>query len=231
MASFNQSVKNYLGRHPKLRNGIRRLRWETKKIPVVRNVSMSFDSWFFSEKTAGERPNADPDGVDDYFESYVQPLEKQVRGRVLELGSGHGYVTRRIAKNPAVTEIVAFDKINEFRFPASNIRFQSGDLTDPALVLPSGFDTVITTEFVEHIPEEAFVRLLPKIRAALAPGGIFIGSTPRNPTPYKKFSGSPYHVREYNRRDLERLLASEFQNVAVKPVSEYCLIWHAEKKA
>ncbi len=203
------------------------MRWQVKKVPVLRDISIAIDGQFL-KSMSGERPDADPDGVDAYFEGYVSILEKQVHGRVLELGSGHGYVTRRLAKNPAVTAIVATDKIKEFRFPDPKITFMQNDLTHA--VLPSGFDVVIATEFIEHISEKDLSDLLPRVRDALKSGGVFIGSTPNNPTPYKKFSGSPFHVREYNRRDLAHLLEASFVNVAVRPISEYCLIWKATKE-
>lgn len=188
---------------------------------------MALDRRYFASQ-GDERPEADHGEVDwDYFESYVAPLCKKVGGSILELGCGHGFVSERLAQEESVSRVVAIDKIADFWKKHPKIEYRTQDITAED-DFGSGFDCVVTTEFVEHISEDAFHGLIPKVVAALKPEGVFLGSTPRNPTPYKTFSGSRFHVREYNKKDLEALLREYFRDVAVSPVSEYCLIWEAK---
>lgn len=222
-------LHNFLNAHPGVRSCIRWLRWQTKKVPLLRNISMLIDRQYFA--SSGEERPDEHNGVvgDPYFESYAAVLSKKCRGRVLDLGCGHGFLTARLAESPAVNAIVGLDKINDFRAPHPKVSYQTQDLSTTA-ALPKGFDTVVTSEFIEHISEEAFERLLVRVAVALLPGGIFIGSTPKNPTPYSVFSGSQFHVREYNTKDLKRILEKQFEQVSVVPISEYCLTWEAHKR-
>lgn len=221
------AIKNFLGRHRTLRNAVRWFRWQLKKIPVLRNISIAIDTRYFA--TAGmERPDTEHAEFDwEYFESYAKPLVVSARGRVLELGCGHGFVSERLAQSDAVTGVVAIDKISDFLKQHPKIEYRTLDLRSQD-DLPHGFDTIVTSEFIEHVSEEDFITLLPKVVSALNPGGSFIGSTPRNPTPYKTFSGSRFHVREYSERDLLDILERYFGSVTVTAISEYCLVWSAE---
>ncbi|MDO8602211.1 MAG: class I SAM-dependent methyltransferase [bacterium] len=227
--SLPSKIKGALSGQTALRNAIRRVRWWLKYIPGVRNLSIAFDTWYF-RGVSQERPD-EHNGVigDPYFESYAGVLAGKCRNKVLDLGCGHGFLTSRIAQNPAVTAIVGLDKINDFRSLDKKIIYQTQDLSQDA-PLPLGFDTIVSSEFIEHISEEAFVKLLARVSTAIKPDGIFIGSTPKNPTPYKNFSGSKFHIREYNAPDLKKHLDHFFTKVSVYPVATYCLIWEASGK-
>jgi 2-polyprenyl-3-methyl-5-hydroxy-6-metoxy-1,4-benzoquinol methylase len=98
-----------------------------------------------------------------------------------------------------------------------------------APVLPGGFDVIVATEFIEHLPEAAFTALLPRIVAALKTGGRFVGSTPPNPTAAATFSGSPYHAREYQPNTLDALLRRFFTKVAVHVHGSDLMTWEATK--
>jgi len=219
-------IKRFLAAHRGIRNAIRWLRWQAKKIPLVRDISIAIDTKYFAD--AGmERPDTEHGEFDwEYFESYVRPLVASAHGRVLELGCGHGFVSERLAQSDAVASVVAVDKISDFLRQHPKIEYRTLDLRSNDL--PRGFDSIVTSEFIEHISEEEFTKLLSKVALSLNPDGVFVGSTPRNPTPYKTFSGSRFHVREYSERDLKSLLSSRFNEVSVIPISEYCLIWTAE---
>ncbi len=221
-------LRKFLDRFPRVRLFVRRLRWQAKKIPLVREISMAFDKRYFS-RLGAERPDEHEAGDgDSYFESYATVLTQKVYGRVLDIGCGHGYLTRRLAGNEKVTEIIGLDKINDFRSTNEKIHYQSQDLAKDQ-TLPSGFDVVVSSEFIEHITEEEYRRLLSRIVMALKPDGLYIGSTPHNPTPYKTFSGSRFHLREYSRKDLEAVLKEFFDQVKVEVASDYCLFWEARQ--
>ena len=164
----------------------------------------------------------------DYLEQYAAVILPKTHGRVLDLGCGHGYVAHEIARRLEVDEVVAIDKISEFHCVHPKITYRTQDLAaDPRL--PGGFDVVVATEFIEHIPEAAFLTLLPAIRDALREGGLFIGSTPPNPTAADTFSGSPYHCREYQPPVLRAHLDRYFTEVLLEQHGEAFMTWEARR--
>ena len=227
MSSIFTSMGRFLDRYPGARKFFRWLRFQIKKVPGLAKLSIAFDKKYFSY-VGDERPYEEHGtNKDDYFESYARILSKEVHGRVLDLGCGYGYLTERYALNPEVASVLAIDKINDFRRRHLKIEYLSRDLAKEK-DLPGKFDVISTSEFIEHLTEEDFLNLLPRIGGALREGGIYIGSTPRNPTKYKTFSGSRYHLREYNEKELTAILERYFRRVKVRPVSDYCMVWEAE---
>lgn len=222
------ALKDFLHKHPKLRNGVRELRWQLKKIPVIDRISIAFDAAYF--KDAGEeRPSADVRcGADEYAEAYAKFIVPRAHGRVLDVGCGRGYLTQRIAQHPRVEAVVGVDKIKDFCNPHPKITYVSENLP-PSGDFPGKFDVVVASEFVEHITEEAHKSIVAKVARALTPHGVYIGSTPHNPTNFKTFSGSRFHIREYSREDLEKLLRSFFHDVVVTALPEHCLVWEARR--
>ena len=228
MRTIYKSLKEFLLRHPELRGKLRSFRWRSKKIPLLGRVVTAFEKSYFGS-CAGERYDAEnPTEANDYFESYAPILAAKARGRVVDLGCGYGYLTERIAKSVAVSKVIGIDKITDFRRKHPKIEYLTRDLAVDN-DLPKDIDTFVSSEFIEHLSEADFRKLLVKISASLKNGGIYIGSTPFNPTDKKVFSGSPFHVREYNKHDLEKLLKEFFHQVEVVPISEFCLVWEAKK--
>lgn len=188
---------------------------------------MAVDRFYFSYEGNERRTEHDYAEGDTYFEQYAAFLVPKASGVVLDVGCGYGYLTKRFALQDAVTQVTGLDKISDSQAVHPKITYVSFNLSsgDP---LPGGpYDTINSTEFIEHIPEADFRRLLGTIIQALRPEGRFMGSTPLNPTPYPVFSGSRYHVREYSVKDLRALLLEFFESVDVHPVSEYCIVWDA----
>lgn len=162
--------------------------------------------------------------IDMYAERYTRELLPLVRGAVLDIGCGEGWVTEAIAKQPQVEWVYATDKFDGPQRLHSKI-YYDWIRTEELISAPQCpiYDTVWCTEHIEHIAGEFHKPLLNWIRGALKPGGQFIGSMPES-----EANAGPFHVREYYARNWEPLLLEFFPRVRVWPVPQSaCYCWAA----
>lgn len=145
------------------------------------------------------------------------------KGRILEIGCGHGDITRGYIA-PHCASVLATDIVDRFRTEgADNITFQVEDALH--LSFPDGsFDGVVSVDVIEHVDDdERFVR--ESIRV-LKPGGTLFFTTPnrlrlssvmrylvgrplRFPHVYYRDTvlGDIVHVREYSLLDMRDFVA------------------------
>lgn len=173
---------------------------------------------------AAERCNdavykADP-GMIHYDWAYYNQLLPIITGDVLDLGSGAGTFIREYVKKYEVKSVVAVDKyIEEI---AENPKVTSIRQNLPSeLLLDKKFDTIVATEFLEHIKREDLEPLLEEIKKHLKDTGIFIGSTPNKIAPTK----NPYHLYEYTMSELASILKNYFPTVEVWDSGQNCTIF------
>jgi len=132
-------------------------------------------------------------------------------GRVLDFASGAGYGTHIIAKKckKKISEIIGIDNDETaveyakktYYHPLST--FIVGDVTDLSLPEKLGqFDTIISFETIEHIPEEE--KFLKNIDGLLKPGGTLILSTPFGQGRGKP-TGVPFHVHQLTINEFKQL--------------------------
>lgn len=94
--------------------------------------------------------------------------------KILEIGSGAGALTRRIHENGFDLVASGIDK-DDYRY--SEVPFIELNLMEPIeSSLNGAFDAIIATEVIEHV-ENIFL-FLRNVRELLAPGGVFIMTTP-----------------------------------------------------
>jgi SAM-dependent methyltransferase len=141
--------------------------------------------------------------------------------RVLDLASGAGYGSGILKEGDArwvVSADLSPEAFREARLPASGAGALRGVLAD-ASRLPFGdasFDLYASFETIEHVENDrAVVR---EARRVLAPGGIFICSTPEREviSPGRVLEDrpdNPFHVREYTRPEFETLLRAGFERI------------------
>jgi 2-polyprenyl-3-methyl-5-hydroxy-6-metoxy-1,4-benzoquinol methylase len=75
--------------------------WKITK-SVKRIIAEIIGSNFNGQATERYFPG---DGGDDYFENYASPIEKLCKGKVIDIGCGHGYLTSRISNNSNVEHL------------------------------------------------------------------------------------------------------------------------------
>jgi glycosyltransferase involved in cell wall biosynthesis len=143
--------------------------------------------------------------------------------RVLEIGSGVGNLTRRLVPR---TEYVASD-INPLYLQVLSVlsadrpymKTTYCDVTDVTSFprLPSGYDTVICLNVIEHVKDDAGA--LSNIRSVLADGGRAIVLVPQGQWNFGTLDDVLGHQRRYSRASLQRL--AEDCDFQVKTVFEF----------
>lgn len=137
-----------------------------------------------------------------YFKLYADQLLPLCKGNVLDIGCGEGWLTKQIASRAAVESIIAVDKFIEQPKATQDIKITYVHAILPdELTCKQQFNTIISTEFVEHITQEDLEKLLPNIHKWLKDDGQFLGSTPNKLVP----TINPFHLREYTKDELQAL--------------------------
>jgi putative AdoMet-dependent methyltransferase len=120
---------------------------------------------------------ADPirTGYDELLDWVIERAVINSGSRVLELGSGTGNLSRRIA---GCAELVAVDLSDQMEAIArsklghlSNRRFIRCDILDASDHAPGPFDRVLSTYAIHHLTEPEKHTLFAKIRHSLVKGG------------------------------------------------------------
>ena len=140
-----------------------------------------------------------------------------VSGSVLEIGTGSGYGIEVIA--PSAKRFMTIDKF-ETKIDTSdidNVEFQQ--MTVPPIKFPdNSFDYVISFQVIEHIKRD--VDFVSEVYRVLKPNGVFIVSTPNAAM---SLTRNPWHVREYQIDEFDRLLGHYFADI------ERCGVFGNEK--
>ena len=138
--------------------------------------------------------------------------------QVLDLGSGEGYgsaILAERAKSVLGVELdpqaVAHARLNYAR---DNLVFRESSILELSDLLDASFDLVICYEVIEHIVEHE--ELLTLVRRVLAPGGVFVVSTPDREI-YSEAHDyhNPFHTKELSRAEFADLLSRHFSHHAM----------------
>ena len=114
--------------------------------------------------------------VDDYVGTLKQWLPHA--GDILEVGCGEGAVTERLAGAYPEARITAIDitpRVGRlYRGRTDGVRFLQADVGAVAREHPAGFDLVVLSDVLHHVPSELRSGLLRDIRAAMRPDALFV---------------------------------------------------------
>lgn len=164
------------------------------------------------------------DDQDEYFESYAKELVKLCKGKVIDIGCGFGYLTNRIANSEDVIHVTGTDKVT-IRAEAHPKIFYWKINTEQLITSETQmFDTILSTEHIEHLNQSAQEKLLVWIKEKLNPDGIFIGSMP---TPDDPKNPDKFHFKTYTMDKWMAVLDENFTEARVWKTHERGYCWEA----
>ena len=160
-----------------------------------------------------------------YDWAYYNALLPYITGNVLDIGAGAGMFVKEYSKKDEVNTVTCLDKYTE-ELPAIDkvIRI---DWVCPE-PLPTGmvYDTIVSTEFVEHIERDQFEPLLEQIVKAMKEDSVFVGSTPNKQVP----TTNPYHLYEYTLPEITEIFEQYFSEVKTWDTNvDFCTVWVCKK--
>lgn len=139
-----------------------------------------------------------------------------VSDRVLDIACGDGYGCRILAEQ--VGQVLGVDinrsliAANQDANAVTNVKYDVADCL--ALSLPDSAMTGATAmELIEHLPVEQVDQFVKEVRRVVAPGGIFVCSTPQNS--HGDIPVVPWHVKEYSVHELRAILERHFGSVKI----------------
>jgi glycosyltransferase involved in cell wall biosynthesis len=158
------------------------------------------------------------DHATNYIDWVAGHFAPHVRGRVLEVGAGHGTFSPLLAER--ATELVITDPSER---AAEILRSRFGDRDDVVVatedleraVARGPFDSIVLINVLEHIHDDE--KALVQLREALAPGGTLCVYVPAFEVLYSDFDRQIGHYRRYTTATLERRL----RDAGLDPVDAY----------
>jgi 2-polyprenyl-3-methyl-5-hydroxy-6-metoxy-1,4-benzoquinol methylase len=142
----------------------------------------------------------------DWMYSEVKPF---LKGNILEVGSGVGTYSKKIAKDYGGNEIILSDiddeyvqKLNDIYSSDQNVKAIQLDLNKPTDFekIDKKIDSVIALNVLEHVEDD--VAALENIYELLEPGGKFIVLVPAHKFLFNCVDTSLGHFRRYTKKEL-----------------------------
>lgn len=131
--------------------------------------------------------------------------------KVLEIGSGSGYGTYRLAKVAKNVLGIDSDEIaiakSKEKYKTHNLKFISSTIEN--FKGEDRFDCIIALQVFEHIEKPEL--FLSKIASVIKKDGFLIISTPNSLT--QSYNENPYHYKEYSFTELRNILSKYFREI------------------
>lgn len=143
-----------------------------------------------------------------HLERYRFAARHAQAGRLLDIACGVGYGTRLLRDENQQTRLaLGVDLCEESvayarqRYGRDGVEFRVGDAMQ--FEDPEGFDTVVSLETVEHLPDPA--KLIDNLVSLLRPNGVLVASVPTTPSA----DVNPHHLHDFTERSFRRLVAPQ----------------------
>lgn len=166
-------------------------------------------SWFYPSEDVGKETLEKLESYSGYARLIMDQFSPYLGDRVLEFGSGIGSLARRVLHKDRVvltdyTEKYVEELNRHFgRLPHVTIR-QMDICTPDADLVEEGFDTVFSSNVLEHIEDDKAA--LRGVHSLLRPGGRLVILVPAFMTLYSPLDHNLVHYRRYTKRMLVRRL-------------------------
>jgi SAM-dependent methyltransferase len=141
-----------------------------------------------------------------HLERYRFAARHAREGRLLDVACGVGYGTRLLRdESRRVSFALGVDLCEESvayarqRYGRDGVEYRAGDAMQ--LEDDDGFDTVVSLETVEHLPDP--VGLVDHLVSLLRPNGVLVASVPTTPS----VDVNPHHLHDFTERSFRRLFA------------------------
>lgn len=176
---------------------------------------MGVNTWW--SKISGERSSSTVAHTSPTFfqhqkvYKYISSIAKNKS--VIDVGSGSGegdYLLSQVAKKVVgVDKDKAATKEAATKFGNKKLNFINSEFSDLSLI--DQFDIVISLQVIEHMDDvNSFLRILQRFSKN---SGKVIISTPNRLT--QGYNENPYHITEYTKAELEKLLKKYFKSVKI----------------
>jgi len=157
--------------------------------------------------------------VYEHYHRYALAAHFSTGARVLDLGCGEGFGPALLAAQAREVVGVDIDPLTvehaAAHYRGDNLRFTVGSMTDPRLLAGAQpFEVITCFEALEHIEEQD--TLIAVVLRLLAPGGLFLTSTPDvDVYSHEHGNDNPFHVRELTEPQFQALLGGSLRHVAI----------------
>ncbi len=171
----------------------------------------------------------------NYYEWILKHFRTHLKGTVVELGVGAGYIIDRYLDQ--VEKVVAVDYNDdllrriESRLPASKVTVANVDLRQDWVELRDvQADAVMALDVVEHFDDH--LRFCQNAFATLKPGGVFLVKVPAQSSLFGEADKASGHYRRYDKSDLDTVLTeSGFEIVKLDYMNVFgSLIYRLKRK-
>jgi O-antigen biosynthesis protein len=157
--------------------------------------------------------------VYEHYHRYALAARFTTGARVLDLACGEGFGPALLAAG--AREVVGIDidprtvEHAAAHYRRDNLHVTVGSMIDPQLLAGAEpFDVITCFEALEHVAEQD--TLIAVVRRLLAPGGLFLTSTPDvDVYSHEHGNDNPFHLRELTEPEFQALLGGSFGHVAI----------------
>ena len=143
-------------------------------------------------------------------------LDEEDRNAYLDIGSGGGFITELVGNGFKIA--IGVERRPEAREYATRVHNRGpvkyvSSIKEAVDHAPFNFVTML--EVIEHMSAEDGVALLKAVVPLITDGGTLYLSTPACATENHLNPGNPYHLHEYQPKELRELLEKFFKNVRI----------------
>lgn len=177
------------------------------------NTATHWDTVWSEELEKGEdRP------YPDLYPSVIEQVPDN--SSVVDIGCGTGYLLSQIRELKGCTVYGLDLSPQAIRVMQERRNIKGEAASVPPIPLKDGeYDTVICTEVMEHITDDAL--LASELMRIVKPGGRVIVTVPNDRWGPEE---NPEHQRTYTAESLRKLFEEHSERITVKPVSNYLML-------